>query len=883
MNAEIEVARKRRRVWVMGLALAGSLLIAAFIALGAQRDTQREGKRTTEPSSVPGARESVEPAGLSGLVVDQADAQPVARATITVRARSRGAIARVVAAGADGRFEVALPPGTYDVRATAEGRLQPAPTEVVVTRGEHTELVLRLVHAVGGVTGIIADLESGPLVGAQIEAIELGALGRAPLLALSDHRGNFRLALPAGAFVLTARFDGYVEQSRRIAVGRKPRVENFRLAPGAVVRGRVVRAGDRSAIAGACVRAERADDASGFLPETDVPCAQSAADGRFELTGLPPGLVVLTAHATGWGQVAPLQVSVGIGEERDDVVLTLEAATELRGRVMDSRDRARDDVGVIALRTADRGRIAARGATDANGNFMLEGLAAGRYIVRTVPGAGALSMAAEVVDVPASEPVLLRVATGVTVRGHITPPRSGRIQVRQPLETMSLDGLATVMTAESILTASVEEDGAFALHGVPAGTWDLIASTDQGGGSARVAVTEHDLGGIEIAVDQLASLCGIVRESSGRPLGHVTVTASLKSQPISLPATAYRHLRHGLASDSTPVADDGTFCLSDLPAGEYLLVVRDEQQALMWSARHIDPTGSVSGVSLTAGERRDGFVLEVHRPLVTLRGRVLDEAGVAVPDALVSLDRDGLIRGDAALHFPAIEQLDPGPPVVSGPDGSFEIEVLPAPLRLTAVHPATGAQGQTAHPDPTKPAIVRVRRTGNLHGEARGAGTGTCRVTIDGPRAASTIGTGSGCAFAFSHLPAGRYSLDVRADGSVARQVVEVEPGDTASVHLELERLIDVRLRLVDEQGALVVGLPVMVIGSDEGTAGDVFLETLAGVHPRSDHEGRATLQVAAGDATLAVFSADFQRIVLVQRVTLASPRLDLGDLVVAR
>ncbi len=883
MDAVIDAVRKRRRRWAVGLALVGGALIAAFIAFATQGGQERTDPRAIAPAAAHQARESTEQARLTGLVVDHADDQPVAHATITIRARSRRDVAHVVAADADGRFQLTLAPGEYDVRATSEGRFQPAPAEVVVTHEERPDLVLRLVRAIGGVSGTISDLESGPLVGAQLEAVELGALGRAPLTVTSDARGSFRLALPPGAFVLTARFDGYVQQTRRIAVHRGPRVENFRLAPGATVRGHVVRAGDRGPVAGACVRAERADDATGFLPELDVPCAASTSDGRFELAGLPPGLVVLTAHAAGWGQIAPVQISVGIGEERADVVLTLQAATEVRGRVVDTRDQARGDIGVIALRSADRGRIAARGSSDANGDFVLEGLTAGRYIVRTLPGSSALSMAADVIEVPSSEPVLLRVATGVTIRGQITPARSGRVRVRQPLETMSLEGLATVMTAEAVLTTSADERGQFTLQGVPAGTWDLVASAEQNSGSARVVVADQDIDGVEIALDQMATLCGIVRESTGRPLGHVTVTASLKSQPISLPATAYRHLRHGLASDSMPVADDGTFCLGDLAPGEYLFIARDEQQALMWSARHIDATGSVTGVTLAPGERREGFILEVHRPAVTLRGRVIDEAGVAVPDALVTIDRDGLIRGDAAMHFPAIEQLDAGPPVVSGQDGSFELEVLPAPLRVTAEQPATGARGQTAQPDPTKPVIVRVRRTGHLRGEARGAGPGVCHLTIDGPRVASTVGVGSTCAFELNHVPAGRYTVEARSNGSVARAVVDVEPGESARVQLELERLSDVGLRLVDDRGAPAMGLPVMIVGADNGTSGDVFLETLAGVHPRSDNDGRATLRVATGEATLAVFSSDFQRILLVQRVNIGGARLDLGDVVVAR
>ncbi|MBK9035343.1 MAG: carboxypeptidase regulatory-like domain-containing protein [Myxococcales bacterium] len=870
------------RRWALA-ALVLMIVVAAVMVARRQRPRGGGARPTADVVIVAGGERKVAGATLRGAVVDDATGAPVAAAAIAVVARGGASAgrARVVEGDSAGEFALRLAAGRYLVRAAADGRAQRAPVEVVIVDGADREVTLRVVTMAAAVTGTVMDLESGVLTGASVEAIELGTRDSAPVVAVTDGAGRYRLALAAGPYLLTARFDGYVDGERRVMVERGARVEDFRLAPAATIRGRVLRAEDRGPIAGACVQVEAADELAGFVPAAVRPCVTSGADGAYELTGVSPGVVSLGARAPGWGQATAVQVSVGIGETRDGVELLLEAASDVHGVVVDQRERPIEGVAIVATRPEDLGVTAARATSDAAGAFVLEGLTVGHYLVRSTPGQAALATAAAAIAVPSSESLVLRVARGVSVSGQVSPARPGQVRVTRPLEAISLDGLGTSVTAEALLTAPIDEQGRFQLDDVPAGTWDLVASTEQGGGSARVEVQDVDLRDVTIVLDRLASICGTVREASGGTLGAVTVTPSLRNQPVSLPTTAYRHLRHASAHGGTPIGSDGSFCLRDLSPGDYLLVARDDRQALMWAQRHLDAGGSVTGVTLEPGEQRTGYVLEVHRPLVTLRGRVVDEQGAPVADALVTADRDGAIGGSASVHFPLIEQSGPAGPAVTDAAGEFTLEVLPAPHRLVAEHAARGLRGTAVQADPARPAIVRVERAGTIRGAVRG-GAGACRVRADGPRSAVATGTGSDCAFVLAQLPAGRYELSVRRGDTVGAASVELAAGASAAVTVELAAEATVVARLVDATGAGVAGQLPLLIGADTASIGAVIFEAVNGARARSDARGRIELRAAVGPAALAVLSPDGQRMRLMRPVTIVAPTPDLGTLTLA-
>ncbi len=283
----------------------------------------------------------------------------IAGALVSVQGAGGGRVLATVVAGADGAFVVAVEPGRYRVRAAAPGYVGDAPVAVSVADGE-ARLTIEMVRAAGGLAGTVGDALGGVLEGAQVEATALTIVDDLPRVAVSDAMGAYRMALPPGAYAVTARFDGYVAVTRRVLVGATMRGEEFRLMPAATIRGRVLRASDRAAVAGACVRAAAVDELAGMLPEAAAPCVESGADGGFEIIGLAPGTVALVASAPGLGVAVPSQIPIAVGEHKDGVELLLEAAAELRGVVVDQRGQPIAAVPVVAMRPHDQGAIAAR-------------------------------------------------------------------------------------------------------------------------------------------------------------------------------------------------------------------------------------------------------------------------------------------------------------------------------------------------------------------------------------------------------------------------------------------------------------------------------------------------------------------------------------------
>ena len=346
----------RKRWWLVALCA-----VAVMVALVLARGCGGEARRAARPVAGTDGGGAGARRAASAIVgeVREVGGAAIAGALVSVQGAGGGRVLATVVAGADGAFVVAVEPGRYRVRAAAPGYVGDAPVAVSVADGE-ARLTIEMVRAAGGLAGTVGDALGGVLEGAQVEATALTIVDDLPRVAVSDAMGAYRMALPPGAYAVTARFDGYVAVTRRVLVGATMRGEEFRLMPAATIRGRVLRASDRAAVAGACVRAAAVDELAGMLPEAAAPCVESGADGGFEIIGLAPGTVALVASAPGLGVAVPSQIPIAVGEHKDGIELLLEAAAELRGVVVDQRGQPIAAVPVVAMRPHDQGAIAAR-------------------------------------------------------------------------------------------------------------------------------------------------------------------------------------------------------------------------------------------------------------------------------------------------------------------------------------------------------------------------------------------------------------------------------------------------------------------------------------------------------------------------------------------
>ncbi len=164
------------------------------------------------------------------------------------------------------------------------------------------------------------------------------------------------------------------------------------------ISGHVYRADTGQPIFNADVVAYSGQPIAGRLPE-----ARTAADGRFEISAVPPGNYTLEANADGflsnaYGQDGPQSrakiISVSSGQRVEGMDVRLASAGSISGTVYDETGKPVHGVMVLAIqpRFEPGGSERVWGgngeSTDIDGNFQINRLRPGSYLVRTGGPAG---------------------------------------------------------------------------------------------------------------------------------------------------------------------------------------------------------------------------------------------------------------------------------------------------------------------------------------------------------------------------------------------------------------------------------------------------------------------------------------------------------------
>lgn len=560
--------------------------------------------------------------------------------------------------------------------------------------------------------------------------------------------GTFAFAEVApGAVTLEASAEGFLPpEPVEVQVPPKGEVRDVRLVlgRGAVVSGGITNRGGE-AVAGAHVRIGTVQ-------------AESDAEGRYRLAGVPPGLKGLSVSHPAYVRRIR-EVDVQPGENRVD--LTLERGTTVSGRVIDESGVPRPGAELTLRNRGERGYRALSGADGwfellavADGSFDLEVESAG-YAPAVHPSA--IEVAGR--DVEGIEVVLRR---GTTLFGRIRGLEPGQMA-------------AVEVTAERAgrpaRTGAVDHAGRYEIAALEAGDWHVRARLAGGRreADAWVAIAPGDreverdlkLGG-GLALDGLVLL-------EDRPLPQARV--SLRGLDVAA--------ERGVTTDH-----QGAFGFEDLEPGRYRLEVTHAERMLSQS----------EDLELAADRE---VVVEIAT--ATLSGTVVSaDSGEAVADALVYLQR-----------FLGAE---PGPLTTVGTNaaGSFVTASLaPGRYRLTVRGNGYAPEERTvdvAAGVPTEPLTIELGPTEGLALTVRRAAGeppvwATVVVLDDGGRPVHVEEprlSDRGLGF-LQQVPPGRWTLLIKAAGSAATLARATVPGRRLEVTLPRGAALTVRVPALGE------------------------------------------------------------------------------------
>ena len=538
------------------------------------------------------------------------------------------------AVDADGRFRIPFPAGTEEGWLGLGGRfLYLTAVQAVDFSASETQLAPELGAVVHGRIVVPGGSEPSTVFGE--ERVRLG-LDRSEISVVPaiDNEWSFtRIAEigPDGEFEFVAlrtneeyelsidadQLAKFSERGIQLSPGEERYVE-ARLLLGATLRGRVVTEADEP-VADAEVTAIEGL-VFGF-PTGNSARAQTDADGRFELRGVPAGKAKLIASAEGLLRSEVSDFEVVDGDVIEDVTLVLGSGAAIEGTVFypDGEPAAGATVRVEfdpearlgpAALNASRG---ARGRTEANANgrFRVAGLGRGPF---------ELTAYADSPEDPDETRWTTRVrpvsADTVGMELTVEPPAGvrGRVVARNGTAiteftlTAEQKGMAFAMRnafggedegwpEERFEQTFEHPDGRFSLTGLVSGPWRLQARAEGFAASAPLElILPADAGDVTIELDPAATVTGTVVDPMGEPIAGAMVTILAQSDRAMSQITGELDLPE-TRSDAT-----GTFELIGLGPGTKPLV-----------ASHPDYASSEPAtVETVAGATIPGIVLKLR-------------------------------------------------------------------------------------------------------------------------------------------------------------------------------------------------------------------------------------------------------------------------------
>lgn len=661
-------------------------------------------------------------------------------------------------------------PGSPVLRAVAAGYAPGGARALqdVSERGE-VSVEIRLGRGVT-ISGRVIDEHKRPIAGASVFALEMGGafdLDAPRNTVHSDREGRFRLAvMPRGGFlVLSASSPQHTEGrptpldriAKDLSSGDVTGVELTLRTAGAMAGLVVLPSGAPAPFA----TVTGASKGGAFLaaPRT----ATADAEGRFELSGVPRGPLLLRATTDG-ASSAVLEVSLADAARQDDVRLVLDITGELSGVVVDERGEPVPEVSVTAYPqppaslddlSSDLRSFAMtrqdRAITDASGAFTLRGLPDEPYHL-AVEEDRMMGRSMRIVTArPGDAGVKLVHPRAAAILGRVVGPGG------QPL---AAPAYVKTTTRRAVHTAT----GAFRLEPLEPGRYELVLSSrglrEQRLPPVTLAAGQTlDLGAVELGAGRRVH--GRVVDSLGRPIaGAKVLLAPFRFTSLAWTTEEFAGDNFTAGLHTVTSDDQGRFEIRGLGEAELHLTAMVGKESSPFASV---PAGADEPSPLTLTVHRHGSLegtvtrkgAPVAKVTVTVRPRVRPSTALVHPSAITdergrfAIDKLSEGEHDATVSSRGAAAIDPPSPLVvtAGQRAQIELRLGGGALSLSVEAKAQRGHRVDAADLALFAGAIKISDGKELFERARSADIP--RFTMWSPHQVAT----------FTELRAGTYSL----------------------------------------------------------------------------------------------------------------------------
>lgn len=530
---------------------------------------------------------------VQGRIVDAAAGLPLARAAVTVSslaARASGVT------GPDGRFTLGgLPPGSYRLLATADG-CGHACRGAVLAGGRITHVALALPPEACRVTGVVRDAATrSPVPGASVQVYAEGGQRLAAVTAGAD--GHYRTPpLGPGRYSLvgTAGGLGHDVLGAALKPGEAAAADLELLPLCGGLTGTIVDGDNGAPVAGAAVR---------ILDSLGAQVAEVRTDGQgaYGVSHLSPDTYCLIACAAGY-QTCWCGAAVAAGETCEAEIALQPGAGTIRARITDPAGNPLP--GAIVQAISQDEVVLAEALTDAEGECVLAGLAAGYYgIIAATPGFAAGWMGAAVVARTEIPVEIALAAKAGALSGAVTVP-----------EGKPAAAAISVFTAKGLRVAAQLTDarGGFEIEGLGAGGYFILARAPGFAAAVEeVMISARGTARVQISLDAPgATLAGRITRA-GRPVCGAAVRAvdgMGRLLGMALSGARGDYILHDLPGGTLAAVVSGP----DLVAAAHAAHMRAGDETVLDVEAEGDPCHVLQRISDARGEPAAGVQVRVH-------------------------------------------------------------------------------------------------------------------------------------------------------------------------------------------------------------------------------------------------------------------------------